>query len=141
MSAYIVSENHIDALVHLALFGPINATNFHAPYFSDPSRKLEVDTVDILGREMVSENYASAAARYAYRDYAPAPPAYRFPKRLLATPPAMTTVEALKALQCYEYQSNEHEGWKDSATRRFCDQLKDALIRTLPGYDPAPWSL
>lgn len=140
MSAFMVSGNHIDALVHLALFGPVGAANWHAPNFSNPSRKVDAFTADCLGREMEFENDASVKARYPKHEHAPLSP-YTFPHHLFIVPPRLSSVEALKLLQCYEYQSCEHAGWAASSTRRFCDHLKDALIRTLAGYEAARWDI
>lgn len=140
MSAYILSSNHIDALIHVALFGPIDAANWHAPSFSNPSRTLDVFTADKLGAELEREMYASVSARYPTRENG-TPSPYKFPHTLFTVRPFLTTVAALKLLQCYEYQSCEHGDWKASATRRFCDHLKDALIMQLPGYDAAPWDI
>ena len=140
MSAYMVSANHIDNLIHLALFGPVGAVNWHAPMISNPSRKLEVSTADILGREMEYENHESVKARYPTHEHTP-PDRYAFPHHWFTVPPRLSAVDALKLLQCYEYQACEHKGWKESATRRFCDQLKDVLIRQLPGYDASPWEV
>jgi hypothetical protein len=44
-------------------------------------------------------------------------------------------------LDCYEYQSCEHDGWDDSATKRFCNSLRHSLTASLPGYNAAPWAL
>lgn len=51
----------------------------------------------------------------------------------------LTAVEGLSAIDCYEYQSCEHPGWKQSEPRRFCEALRRALIGHLPGYAEAGW--
>jgi hypothetical protein len=139
MSAFMVSSDHIDALIHLALFGPVDSTNWYAPMFSNPSRKLDVFSACILGYELERENVLSLRARYPKQTHLMEP--YVFPDNLFTVPPRLSAVAALKLLQCYEYQSCEHEEWHDSATRRFCDHLKDSLIRQLQGYEAAPWDI
>ena len=44
-----------------------------------------------------------------------------------------------KAVGCYEYQSCEHPGWKDSPARTICEQLKSWAQGKVRGYDGAPW--
>lgn len=53
----------------------------------------------------------------------------------------VTPVATLKATQCYEYQSCEHEGWETSAAKAFCEALTHSIISDLPGYEDAPWDL
>lgn len=68
---------------------------------------------------------------YAYLDE------YRFPVGTRAPSPVAT----LKAIDCYEYQSCEHAGWKDSEAKRFCEALRDDMITRLPGYSEASWGI
>ena len=51
----------------------------------------------------------------------------------------MGVVEALKALDCYEYQSCEHPEWETSEAFEFCRAMRNLLIGCLPGYDAAQW--
>jgi hypothetical protein len=46
----------------------------------------------------------------------------------------------LAAIAGYEYQACEHDGWRRSETARFCQALRLAMVRRLPGYDQAPWT-
>lgn len=48
-------------------------------------------------------------------------------------------VVVLKALDCYEYQACEDDGWQASEAKRLCDALRAKMIRRLPGYENAPW--
>ena len=53
----------------------------------------------------------------------------------------VSPVATLKAIACYEYQSCEIETWEKSNAKAFCDALRDAMIYDLPGYDEAPWEI
>jgi hypothetical protein len=125
MSAFQCSQRHVAA---------IEALVFHGPSDRDPAqwsfgRYGIVDLQAILW----DENARSVAERY--REPSPAP----FPGRVKGERP--TLVEGFKLLDCYEYQSCEHEGWDSSIARRICRDLRSRLTGALPGYDEAPWGL
>lgn len=50
-------------------------------------------------------------------------------------------VEKLKILDCYCYQSNEHDGWESSFAKKITDAARSKLIMQLPEYDNAPWGI
>lgn len=50
-------------------------------------------------------------------------------------------VVALKLIACFEYQSSDAPTWPDSEARKWCDALRNRLIRELPGYEAAPWGM
>ena len=56
----------------------------------------------------------------------------------LETVPAL---HALSLLTGYEYQACEARNWPDSKARDICERLRLELIRKLPGYSDAPWSI
>jgi|GEM_PF-453587 len=53
----------------------------------------------------------------------------------------LNPVHVLSAIKGYEYQSCEHPDWKTSEARAFCEELRETMIRLLPGYDEAPWEI
>ena len=122
MSAWIVSKAHIDALITSAL--KVDRFNSLVNY----------ETADKIGAMLWKENHKSVNYRY---NEAKEAPAYRFTRR--AQP--LSAVEALKAIDCLEYQSCEHKGWEKSEAKRFLDKLRGLLIHALPGYDAAPWGI
>jgi hypothetical protein len=155
MSAYMLDKAHIDALVATALDGPTDIPvqsgqwNCYTPRFGEDCRKLQYNdnSADVLGELLVKENLSSILSRYPdcaedpsnlpgpADSYWSAP--YHFPigtKRL-------TIVQALKAIDCYEYQSCEHPEWENSFAHKFCEQFKGSLITFLPGYEKAAWSI
>jgi hypothetical protein len=140
MSAWVVSDEHISYLVHAAM---------HAPYgIRFGYVKVNHETATAVGRDLLQENINSVYHRYdedteagdmfrATSDHesvmlyvCPRIPSKRF-----------DVVTALKAVDCYEYQSCEHPGWQTSQSRAFCEELRSSLIGQLPGYDAAPWGI
>jgi hypothetical protein len=117
MSAWIVSKEHIDLMVAAAL-----------------KVRMEGLSRDALGQMLWDANYKSINARYRKFEDAPE---YRFD----AGPREINVVSALKQIDCYEYQTCEFDGWKDSKAFEFCQSLRAALIGELPGYDDAPWGV
>lgn len=54
-------------------------------------------------------------------------------------------VAAIKVFDCYVYQSNDRTGWEDSSVAGWCRNVREQLVRSLPGfraaYDAAPWGV
>ncbi len=152
MCAYMVSKVHIDLLMRVALEGPKDnhspsGCRWSGPRVSYQENLVRRERADAAGQMLVTTNLASIHARYPdtidnpkgtpgpidqywLREYR-----YEAPRRHL------TAVEAFKALACYEYQACEHDGWEASRANRFCNEFRECLIATLPGYSDASWSL
>lgn len=144
MSAFVVTRAHIDALVTAAVFGVVECRlidGFHSPYFQ--GSPLGVAKVHILGERLWRENVISVRHRYPGDRSLDVEYFYTFPtKDSSFNPPALRpVVEVLKLIECYMYQSSEHEGWMLSEARAFCLDLTWRLIQYLPGYEAAPWGL
>jgi hypothetical protein len=119
MSAWIVSQELISLLVN-------EASKAQTINGVDPSE---------LGQMLWEENHRSINARYSSR--LEVCPKYEFKRP--STP--YSPLAVIKQIDCYSYQSNEHDGWKESKAHRFCEELKDRLISSLPEYDAAPWGI
>jgi len=120
MSAYIVSKNHIDALVTVALDWGWG--------------QWTPEGADALGTMLWKENHKSVGYRYSESAKAPT---YTFKRRVVPLAP----VEVLKAIGCYCYQTCEHKGWGKSEAKRVMDDLRDFAISKLPGYEAAAWGV
>ena len=133
MSAFIVSRDHINAMINAAYSA---ATHNQLSWRAGPDgawSRLTNDNLDAVGQMLADENAASVAHRY---DEPPEPVAYH---HTFAQP--RPPVEILKALDCYEYQSCEHPGWPESSAFAFCASLRSRMINRLPGYEAAPWGI
>lgn len=120
MSCYLVSKTDIDTLITAAFVAEMR------PIYGKE---------DSLGRDLWRENLASVNARYKGAETGNEIEAYHFTRVF----PQPSIVVLLKAIAHYGYQSCEHKAWKDGASARFCDALRNALITMLPGYSLAPW--
>jgi hypothetical protein len=137
MSAFVVDNTHIDLLVHVAFDGPKDTRWLHhAPYFK--GSPLGFTTRDKVGAALLAENERSVNFRYAHNA---AFCGYNDAQSYTYTDPQhnLTIPEALKAINCLEYQSCEHPEWEESDACKFLEALRAALCRAMVGYEEAPW--
>jgi hypothetical protein len=141
MSAFIVDKKHIDFLVTAA---------YHYDLTFNLKGWVSARTADLdaLGHALWQENLESVAYRYPEDtpNSRPGPVSDNIDLEVAMyrhTPchGPSHAIQVLKALSCYEYQSCEHPGWKDSDAFNFCAGLKDRAISALPGYDDARWEV
>lgn len=129
MSAYIVDEHHINALVN---FGRSERVTVW-----DKQRDLMHDfwkDYIMLGQVLVDENYKSV--NYRYREHT-TPYVYVFH---YDTKPR-TPVQILKAINCLEYQSCGHPEYYSSLAYDILQNLVHSAIYLLPGYDEAAYEI
>ena len=153
MSAFEVSDTHIDILISAALqrIHGDHLTWYHETPGSEipgtepggmlPERRYEEylaalkrnrrevnpENAGQWGATLLAENRASVNHRYE-EDEIEAP--YTFTEYAGTFKPAAV----LAAIACYEYQSCEHPGWKASEAHDFCEALRHRMIGQLPGY-------
>ncbi|GHJ45862.1 hypothetical protein Cs7R123_32040 [Catellatospora sp. TT07R-123] len=151
MSAIELPVEHIDAMLSAALaytptgplrwtWPPIDAASDRGQWTSaklqrqatERRRELTAATAGQVGAMLLATNRDSVNHRY---DETEIEPPYLFTR----VPGDPDPVVVLKAVDCYEYQSCEHPGWRDSQAREFCDALRALAISRLPGYRRAPW--
>lgn len=154
MSAFEVSDTHIDALVTAALQGSHNEplSWYHGEIpgtlpgemlpggedyltaLSRTRREVSRENAGTWGATLLAENRRSVNHRYE-EDEIEAP--YVFTEIAGHVNP----VAILKAICCYTYQSCEHPEWKTSEARSFCEALREDMIHQLPGYGDAAWEI
>lgn len=133
MSAYVVSQKHINVLVNFT----------QRPDFKQWHRQIYMpgrdDVIDFPGPAMVGqilldENYRSVNARYGEKEEA---------EKFLYVPSAERTplVVIFKAVSCLDYQSCETDDWKDTLAYKILQMIKEHAITQLPGYEQAPWGI
>src|SRR5260370_1227542 len=113
MSAYVVSDNHIDALVGYAI---VKKASF---YFHPGRIDITKDNADKIGQTLLDENYRSVNHRY--RNEIGKATRYKF-KRLQV--PVIDPVAILKAINCLDYQSYETDDWKTTEAWAILDGIK-----------------
>jgi hypothetical protein len=140
MSAYVVSDAHVEVLLETALRGPRDAGKpWHGHQWFHANRwvHLEAATLRSVGQMLLAANGRSVEARYGDRasEFEDGGGLFEF----CGYGHRLSCVEALKAVDCYAYQCNEADDWEQSEAFAFCRYLKDALVHALPGYEEAPW--
>ena len=120
MSAFMLSKTHIDALVTYATGG--------GPY------RVSGEDPQKLGKMLWEQNHRSV--NWRYRDNAPVPP-YRYSPYIKP----LQAVAVLKMCDCYDYQSCETDDYEKTDAARLIDAIRGKAVRSLPGYESAPWGL
>ena len=167
MSAFMVSKDHIDAIVTTAMHGPKDGHSrwehgcvkwaAHDPrethWQEQEWRSLAIGGMALLvskagemtatqvGEMLWTENERSVEARYPSDHAEMLSVDYCLGYEYAKTPRALTIAEAFSAIACLEYQSCEHDGWVDSEACRFLFSLRDSLVNALPGYAAAQWEV
>ena len=145
MSAYLVGNEHIQVLIDAGLHDM--ARNPLTWYVNHVRYELNETTADRVGQVLSAENLKSVTYRYpgnANQDPVPVFKTRLFSLRIktrdalaLLLVKRLEPVFVLKAIDCYEYQSCEHDGWETSEAKAFCVALRSKMIMDLPGYDKA----
>jgi hypothetical protein len=137
MSAYICSPKHVGVL----------AATIRALCYGDFDEKKVAEVLMLQNIRSVTHRYpdASEADRPGpgdgIADNALVGLAKEAAHALYLKPPHFEIVELLKLSACLDYQSCETDDWKKTDAYKFLQQLDATLIRRLPGYDDAAWSI
>ena len=127
MSAYVVSEYHINALVTYAAFARIGY------YWQGKRREVQGDQRRVAS-VLHAENVRSVNARYSIAD-----PAHGHEYRIeLAN---LSDIGAIKACHGLAYQSCETDDWEETEAAAILRAIEASAVRKLPGYDEAAWEL
>jgi len=129
----------------------------HIAYLVAAMRRYEVATWEPVsdeerGQALWDENRMSVEARYpdtvGHPEDMPGPvgESFRFNEADVGEwcSHRFDPVQVVKACQCYEYQSCEHDGWnaragRSSRAKGWIESLTAHAIGVLPGYDEAEW--
>lgn len=142
MSAFVVDKAHISAILRAVL--PLRETD--GPVWQHGGNTYQASrlSANCIGQLLLSECVKSVQHRY------PQGKPNELPGRVDAEwlEPFVferigrvpTPVEAIKLIDCLEYQSCEHPGWETSQARVCCEALRRYLLGRLPGYEDAAWS-
>jgi len=121
MSAFIVSDATIDALVTYAVGG-------------GSWRAIDCDPQE-AGQILVNENYRSCNHRYRGEHGEP----HVYSWKPYARP--LSAVEVIKLCNHYDYQACETDDYEQTQAAAIIRRIRDKAIYSLPGYDEAPWGL
>ena len=157
MSAYVVSDKHITALIRAGLQNREARISFYQPG-ADARETIDCTNAEEFARDLKRENQQSVSVRYRTPgDYSDLPGmadsgdewagslgivtsilGRPLLERVMNQP---SPVAILKAISSYEYQTCEHDEWTGSRAQAFCEALRGQMIRDLPGYDEADWEI
>lgn len=143
MSAFVVSKEHIDLIVHAVLYPPVEdiptVQSFRADIAGIVARnsKHDLGFATNLGRLLIEQNVRSVLYRHR-GDYSMIPE-YANNYSFTPLPFQPTHAEIMKALHCYEYQSCETPDWDLTPAYAIVERIGWFLSHTLPGYEEAPW--
>lgn len=145
MSAFVVSHDHIDALLSFASKRDTYGTVSY--YVKETGRRVDITTENAteVGRILLTENERSIYARYTdcrpgddnkpgtigedEANYAFRPWPFNAP---------LSAVSILKACSCFDYQACETDDYEDSLAATIIEAIRGRAINRLPGYDDAP---
>lgn len=139
MSAFIVSDNHIHAIVNYIMqrrtFGSMNVYGRIIGVKDRVWAEIETDKqATMLGQFFLDANYESVNYRYSESD---APHKYKF--KLQAA--KVSTVQFLKALNCLDYQCCEPNDYRNGDCYKLIRELQSSAASHLAGYDEAEWEI
>jgi hypothetical protein len=145
MSAFVVSHDHIDALLTFAKEKRLESQIF---YIANQGR--EPLSWTRIGQILLAENERSVCQRYP--DVVPGEGPgvigeeainYTFrpfqPFSLMQYPTKLAWV--IKGCNCYDYQACETDDYEQSIAYRIINVIRGRAINGLPGYEDAPWEI
>lgn len=147
MSAYIVNKSHILFLVQAMTSNTIQQHGLTFRWYHGGEGKQlnygedsnAADIANLLWRE----NIKSVSARYPNEssETLPGPLEHETitARDFRHTFDSINPVQVLKACDCLEYQSCEHDGWIESEAHTILNRLRRDAIHALHGYDDAEW--
>jgi hypothetical protein len=132
MSAYLVPDYHINALVSWA--AGKHGSNAVSYWWAGRRREVRGDEKRIAS-VLYAENVRSVNSRYKEHD-----PAHGFVFKLVAN--MLNPIDVIKGCHGYAYQACETEDWEQSEAHAIIQGIERSAIRSLPGYeDSNAWSI
>ena len=146
MSAFLVSEVHIDSLVRFgvnvrgSVYIPVELYKIEGRTIRPDPRLDFDDNRWLFGRILYEGNVAGVRARYGDD---PDMIWYQWPSstRYLTGFENISPVQVLKGCDCYEYQASEWPEYEGSAPQRIINALRSYATEKLPGYFAADWEI
>ena len=132
MSAYLVPDYHINALVSWA--AGKHGSNAVSYYWGGRHRDVRGDEKRIAS-VLYAENVRSVNARYKEAD-----PAHGFVFKRVAN--VLNPIDVIKGCHGYSYQACEADGWEQSEAFSIIAGIERSAIRSLPDYqDSNAWCI
>ena len=155
MSAFICGPDHFTALGLFASRRQGHHGGGHLtvdPRYVEglPDAALEWDGVKLAtayANILYQQNIASVRARYPSDKWSDLPGPINKQLNIVVTGKdacsgaylGLKPVDILKMCDCLEYQSCESDDWEQTLAFRLLNHIRRAAIRSLAGYEKAPW--
>ena len=130
MSAFIVSEKHITAMINSMI--PHYSGDSTGYYWDRKTHYFNGNSQEI-GQKLLEQNYRSVNSRYGKSIEAPV---Y---KGILSR--TRSPIEIIKACHCYNYQSCETDNWQYTEAYAISKAIEAAAVRRIAGYEEANWEI
>lgn len=134
MSAFVVTDNHISAILSFASLMRYSTTILLST--GEYSFKNPIDQPK-LAQILLNENYRSVNFRYNNKSQ---PHQVQFHLTLSVTAPA-----TVKYCECYDYQACETDNYEDTDAAKIIKHIKYEALRQalemIPEYKNARWAL
>lgn len=128
MSAFIVTDTHINALVRYASRHKITVA------YGNPTMRLNVSAHEQeVAQLLIDENIKSVNYRYSEAETS----LIEYDRGA----PILSAIEAIKAAQCLRYQSCEHSDYEESIAFKLIETIISDAIPRLEGYESASWAI
>lgn len=128
MSAFIVTDKHINTLVTFAGLRNVSAS------YGNPTRSIAVaGNEQAIAELLLAENTRSVNYRYKESDPV-APINFIFEN-------SFNVVGILKACTCLQYQSCETDDYETTAAYALLRAIREQAVTELPGYTDADWAI
>jgi hypothetical protein len=124
MSAYLVPEYHINALVSWAAARRGSGVSY---YWNGRRREVRGEESRIAS-VLYAENVRSVNSRYQEAD-----PAHGFVFKRVTN--VLNPIDVIKGCHGYSYQACKAEGWEESEAFAIIAGIEDSAVRALPGYE------
>lgn len=146
MSAFIVSHDHIDALLSFAKDKRMKDQFGH---YIQESRYDQFTWTDI-GRVLLAENERSVCELYPDVTPGNAPGTtgeeaigytFRYFEEFHAMAHLKKMLWVIQGCNCFDYQACETADYNQTITHRIIEAIRSKAIHCLPGMDEAPWEI
>jgi hypothetical protein len=128
MSAFIVSDKHISAMIFNAVTG-----NRISYYWNGKRHQMNCKSQEI-GQKLVDENYRSVNSRYGENGQP-----HEFVMQHLER--RYSPIEIIKACHCYNYQACETQDYFETEAHAIVKAIEASAVRDIAGYEQAAWEI
>lgn len=129
MSCYIVTDNHLSAIIdyarrsQLQIYGGAGSGQLYQP-------GMEQEAVNTLYAANVK------SVNYRYKESTPEVGA-----KYITNAPALDAIGVIKAIDGLAYQCDAWEGYEDSNAQKLLQTIQRYAVTQLSGYDKSSWSI